>query len=94
MAHDRLFGLRLVVAWGLMLANAPVVPAQEFGVVEDLYVGRHTTTPFGGIGRYQNLLIRSENQTATWADANATAVTVSADLAAAPPDPAFLGGRR
>lgn len=60
MVQRLLVAVRVTLACSLVFLNAPVVPAQEFGVVEDLYVGRHTTTPFGGIGRYQNLLIRSE----------------------------------
>jgi len=41
----------------------PTASAKEFGVVEDLSVGRNTSTPYGGIGRYQNLLKYSEDFT-------------------------------
>src|SRR3989338_4041979 len=78
---------RIVLSWAMVLSIAPPLPAQQFGVVEDLYIGRHAVTPFGGIGRYQNLLVQSEAFATTWADANATAVTVSSNLAAANPSP-------
>src|SRR3989338_1264375 len=80
---------RIVLSWAMVLSIAPppAAFAQQFGVVEDLYIGRHAVTPFGGIGRYQNLLVRSEEFGTTWADANATAVTVSGNLAAANPSP-------
>jgi len=54
----------------LALALSPAF-AKEFGVVEDLYVGRNTTTPYGGIGKYQNMLTRSEDFThSDWAKTN------------------------
>jgi len=34
--------------------------ADEFGVEDRLYVGGNTVFPYGGIGRYENLLERSE----------------------------------
>src|SRR3989338_2416806 len=80
---------RIVLSWAMVLSIAPppAAFAQQFGVVEDLYIGRHAVTPFGGIGRYQNLLVQSEVFATTWADANATAVTISSNLAAANPSP-------
>ena len=61
------------VALCLAQTAAPLALAKEFGVVEDLYVGRNTSTPYGGIGRYQNLLKYSEDFTQSdW-----TAVTVT-----------------
>jgi hypothetical protein len=50
----------LLALLGLGLVSPPPLGAKEFGVAEDLYVGRHTTTPFGGIGRWENLLKWSE----------------------------------
>ena len=44
-------------------------------------------SPYGGVGRYQNLCLQSEDQSTTWADATGTAVTVQANLAAANPAP-------
>ena len=59
--------LRIVLALSLAFSNTPIVFAKEFGVVEDIYVGRHTMSPFGGIGRYENLLRHSETfSDATW----------------------------
>jgi len=62
--------IALLITWCL----APFATAKEFGVVEDLYVGRNTTTPYGGIGRYQNLLKYSEDftQSSDWTATNVT----------------------
>src|SRR3989338_7478989 len=82
---------RIVLSWAMVLSIVPPPSAfaQQFGVVKDLYVGRHAVTPFGGIGRYQNLLKYSEEvqQASAWGDANATAVTGSSNFAAANPSP-------
>ena len=59
-------GLRVALAWALAFGNAPMVFAKEFGVVEDLYVGRNATTPYGGIGRYENRLVQSEALGTSW----------------------------
>src|SRR3989338_7760773 len=87
MGRDAMLLVRVMLVWGLAAVNIPLAAAQEFGVVEDLSVGRHMVSPFGGLGRYQNLLVQSEDLSTTWADATATAVTVSANLAAAKPAP-------
>src|SRR3989338_5676130 len=78
MAQHVLDTVRVLVACSLVFLNAPVVPAREFGVVEDVYVGRHTISPFGGIGRYQNLLLRSEElDNASWVKTNVAANTAN-----------------
>ena len=77
--------LRLVLAWALAFGNAPAVFAKEFGVVEDLYVGRNTITPYGGFGTYANLLLYSQDFSQTaWTKTNATvAANVTAPNGAA-----------
>ena len=44
----------------MLMLVLPCASAKEFGVVEGLYVGRNTTTPYGGIGRYENRFLYSE----------------------------------
>ena len=81
-------GLRLLIAAGLALSsNGSPVWSAELEVTDRLQVLGNTISPYGGIGRYQNLALQSEDQTTTWADANGTAVTVSANFAAANPAP-------
>src|SRR3989338_4141579 len=75
--------LRLVVACSLLWFTTPVIEAKELGVVEDLSVGRHIISPFAGLGRYQNLLLRSEElDNASWVKSAST--TISATDVTAP----------
>ncbi|MFH1853746.1 MAG: hypothetical protein ABH815_00340, partial [Candidatus Omnitrophota bacterium] len=76
--------LVLLVIVTMCLSPTGIASAKEFGVVEDLYVGRNTTTPYGGIGRYQNLLKYSEAfdnaaSSTTWAETNLTVTAGSAN---------------
>jgi len=70
-----LVGLRVIIACSILLLNAPQGLAKELGVVEDLFIGRHAISPPGGFGRYQNLLVRSEElDHASWVKSASTTV--------------------
>jgi hypothetical protein len=66
------------------LAGWQVVPqamAAEFEVIDRLTVGGSTVTSYGGIGRYENLLLQSENFATTWTATNLSGAPVDGEAA-------------
>ncbi|MEK9148750.1 MAG: hypothetical protein AAB267_01745, partial [Candidatus Desantisbacteria bacterium] len=50
-----------LIGFIILLLSSPPLLARNFQVLYDLQVDGNTNTPYGGIGRYQNLLVQSEN---------------------------------